>query len=165
MLCAAVLNFFASRDDFVGQVVNLRPIANRPSGSSQNAGEPHTVCDLPLRGAANPGSNAWTNRFGGSCAAIRLKQRKQGRLIATFSGDSEYPRYRLANSLLGKGSVATDACLTIFGLRGFERRSLAGASLATETKASAVGASRLKAGCSQDWLPPRASRECERCTH
>jgi hypothetical protein len=27
------------------------------------------------------------------------------------------------------------------------------ASLATETRASAVGASRLKGGCSQDWLP------------
>jgi len=32
-------------------------------------------------------------------------------------------------------------------------RSLAGASLAVENRASAAGASRLKAGCSQDWLP------------
>jgi hypothetical protein len=28
-----------------------------------------------------------------------------------------------------------------------------GASLATDTGASALGASRLKGGCSQDWLP------------
>jgi len=37
-----------------------------------------------------------------------------------------------------------------------ERRSLAGASLAAETRAAAAGASRLKAGCSQDWLPHNA---------
>jgi len=33
------------------------------------------------------------------------------------------------------------------------RRSLAGASLGPETRISAVGANRLNAGCSQDWLP------------
>ena len=31
------------------------------------------------------------------------------------------------------------------------------ASLATETGVSAVGASRLKGGCSQDWLPHKAA--------
>jgi hypothetical protein len=34
-----------------------------------------------------------------------------------------------------------------------ERESLGGASLATETEASAGEESRLKGGCSQDWLP------------
>jgi hypothetical protein len=35
----------------------------------------------------------------------------------------------------------------------FRRAIPEGTSLATETRASAVGASRLKGGCSQDWLP------------
>src|SRR5580704_13414319 len=33
------LPFFARRDDFVGQVGNLRRIVNPPAGSEQNAGE------------------------------------------------------------------------------------------------------------------------------
>jgi len=38
-----------------------------------------------------------------------------------------------------------------------DRGPTAGASLAAETRAFAVGASRLKAGCSQDWLPHKAA--------
>jgi hypothetical protein len=37
-----------------------------------------------------------------------------------------------------------------------DRQSLAGASLAAETFAARYEKSRLKAGCSQDWLPHKA---------
>jgi hypothetical protein len=37
-----------------------------------------------------------------------------------------------------------------------DRRSLTGSSLAAETNESQDGESRLKAGCSQDWLPHKA---------
>jgi len=41
--------FDAPRDDFVGQVVNLRPIVNRPAGSTHKFRRcPGAVCGLPL---------------------------------------------------------------------------------------------------------------------
>ena len=84
---------------------------------------------------------------------------------ATVTGaDVSLGASRMLPLLYGRGPGIT--CVRNFRhcrVHMSDRRSLAGASFAAETMASAAGGSRLKTGCSQDWLPHNGLQNQRTC--
>src|SRR5580658_9711901 len=107
---------------------------------------------------------------------VQTRRRDESRHIVQIA--AKYERTVAFVSDSQRGNSAPEAC-------SHERGTiLSGASLAAETGGCAGEEGRLKAGCSQDWLPhktgrfanrpqvcqlapqsTRVSGECERCTH
>ena len=88
----------------------------------------------------------------------RRCQGRKDKILCCLSRNTVHLTPRRRSHLTNWGGRRKKTASDQFEARSHERKTIpAGASLAAETRASAVGASRLKAGCSQDWLPHNAT--------